>query len=71
MAIAALIGVPAGVLLLVYAVFLNDGGDTSPLILWPIIVLIPLTLSIVLMGLVRGAQEQKGREASPKKRDRG
>ena len=62
MGIAALLGVPAGVLLLVYALFLKDGGNVSPLVLLPIIILTPLSLSIVLMGLVQQAREQNRRD---------
>ena len=59
MAIAALFGVPAGVLLLAYALFFNDGDGVSPFILLPILILTPLTLSTTVMGLVKAAKEQR------------
>ena len=59
MAIAALFGVPAGFLLLAYALFFNDGDGVSPFILLPILILTPLTLSTTVMGLVKAAKEQR------------
>ena len=69
MGIAALFGVPAGVLLLIYALFLNGENQASPLILLPVLILTPLTLSTVVMGLVRGMQEEKARRGPSEKRD--
>ena len=62
MAIAALFGVPAGFLLLAYALFFNDGDGVSPFILLPILILTPLTLSTTVMGLVKAAKEQRRRD---------
>lgn len=62
LAIAALFGVPAGFLLLVYALFFNDGDGVSLFILLPILILTPLTLSTTVMGLVKAAKEQRHRD---------
>ncbi len=53
---------PAGFLLLAYALFFNDGESVSPFILLPILILTPLTLSTTVMGLVKAAREQGRRE---------